>query len=152
MQFGKIAQGDNSVLRDGDMAMLAGGYNYTSVGDMLGKLRAKAAGGNFNDTELKQMRKISEKVQELKGKRVQQLVSPIIQRAKANDLNLLESFDPAQLEEFSGKPSKGDELTTPSISPVAISDETREKRIKFVMDKGHSREEAIAALKEAGKI
>lgn len=47
---------------------------------------------------------------------------------------------------------KTDQLTTPSVSPVAISDETREKRIKFVMDKGHSREEAIAALKEAGKI
>lgn len=50
------------------------------------------------------------------------------------------------------KTQSSSQLTTPSVSPVAISDETREKRIKFIMDKGHSREEAIAALKEAGKI
>ena len=48
---------------------------------------------------------------------------------------------------------KTSQLTTPSISPVAISDETREKRIKFVMDQNNvSREEAIAALQEAGKL
>jgi hypothetical protein len=118
MQFGKIAQGDNSVLRDGDMVMLAGGYNYTSVSDMLGKLRAKAAGGNFNDTELKQMRKISQKVQQLKGERVQQLFSPIIQRAQANNLDLLESVDPAQIEEFSGKSIPDNKLTTTSSTRV----------------------------------
>lgn len=143
MQFGKIAQGDNSVLRDGDMIMLAGGYDYTSVGDMLSKLRAKAAGGNFNDKELKQMRKVSEKVQQLKGERVQQLVSPIIERIKANDLNLLEHFDPAQIEEFT---NKSDESTS------KYSEKEEAGIANYMRVKGLSREEAVSQLRAGGRL
>lgn len=111
MQFAKIAQGDNSVVRDGDMAVLAGSYNYTSPSEMLSKLAAKARGGNFNEQELKQMRAVAERVQQIKGERVQKLVSPIVKRAEASNLNLAETLDPAVVEEFTPKQK---ELTTSS--------------------------------------
>jgi hypothetical protein len=119
MQFAKIAQGDNSVVRDGDMAILAGGYNYTSPAQMITKLAAKAAGGNFNDDELKQMKAVANKVQEIKGRRVQQLMSPVIERAGAAGLNLEESLDPSMIGEFSGK-SQG--LTTGIVKVRRIKD------------------------------
>ena len=119
MQFAKIAQGDNSVVRDGDMAILAGGYNYTSPAQMITKLAAKAAGGNFNNDELKQMKAVADKVQEIKGRRVQQLMSPVIERAGAAGLNLEESLDPSMIGEFSGK-SQG--LTTGIVKVRRIKD------------------------------
>ena len=100
MTFAKIAQGDNSVVRDGDMAILAGGMNYKSPTEMLTKLSAQAGGGRFNSVELENMRKVAAKVQEIKGRRVQQLVSPIVKRADAAGLDLAETIDPAVIEEF----------------------------------------------------
>jgi hypothetical protein len=122
MQFAKIAQGDNSVVRDGDMAILAGGYNYTSPAQMITKLAAKAAGGNFNDDELKQMKAVANKVQEIKGRRVQQLMSPVLQRSSAAGLNIEESLDPAMVSEFSGNPAESQDLTTGIVKVRRISD------------------------------
>ena len=105
MQFAKTAQGDNSVVRDNDMAVLAGGYNYLNPMDMITKLAARARGGNFNDKELKQMKEVAAAVQRIKGQRVQQLMSPILERSKSANLNLNETLDPRMVEEFSGKSS-----------------------------------------------
>jgi hypothetical protein len=100
MQFAKIAQGDNSVVRDGDMAILAGRFNYTSPTEMITKLAARAKGGNFNEQELRQMKAVAERARQIKGERVQRLLSPAILRAQEAGLNLAESIDPAVVEEF----------------------------------------------------
>jgi hypothetical protein len=100
MQFAKIAQGDNSVVRDGDMAVLAGRFNYTSPTEMITKLAARAKGGNFNEQELLQMKTVAERARQIKGERVQRLLSPAILRAQEAGLNLAESIDPAVVEEF----------------------------------------------------
>jgi len=112
MQYAKIAQGDNSVVRDGDMAQLAGRYNYTSVSDMFNKLRAQASGGNFGTVELQAMKEVASLTKQIKGRRVQELMSPIIERAKAHSLNLKESMDPSFVERFSPQEAKI-EVTTP---------------------------------------
>lgn len=103
MLFAKIAQGDNSVVRDGDMAVLAGSYNYTSPSEMISKLAAKARGGNFNEQELKQMKAVAARTQQIKGERVQRLMSPIVKRADEAGLDLTETLDPATVEEFKPK-------------------------------------------------
>lgn len=116
MQYAKIAQGDNSVVRDGDMAQLAGKYNYTSVDDMFNKLKAQAAGGNFGSTELAAMKEVASKTQEIKGRRVKELMSPIIKRTGSAGLDISESLDPAVVKEFGpsdDKALKTEELTTP---------------------------------------
>lgn len=100
MQFAKIAQGDNSVVRDGDMAVLAGRFNYTSPTEMITKLAAKAKGGNFNATELAQMKAVAERARILKGQRVQKLLSPAVTRLSEAGVNLAESIDPSIIEEL----------------------------------------------------
>ena len=120
MQFAKTAQGDNSVVRDGDMAILAGSYNYTSPKEMFSKLMAKAQGGNFNKKELEQMKAVAARVQQIKGQRVSQLLSPIIERTTAADINLAESLDPAVVSEFAGKSPKTGGLTTPGSETIKV--------------------------------
>lgn len=145
MQFAKIAQGDNSVVRDGDMRVLAGGWNYTSPEQMLTKLSAKARGGDFNATELKQMMQVAQLAQKIKGARVQQLVSPIVNRSSAAGLNLDESLDPSVVEEFSNR-NKEAQNTAPN------NDKTERKIQKFMQNNPQvkSREEAIQILTQNG--
>jgi len=108
MQYAKIAQNDNSVVRDGDMAQLAGRYNYTSVSDMFSKLKAQASGGNFGKIELAAMKEIAELTKRIKGDRVKQQLNPIIERASAANLNLSETLDPTFVEQFSDSKSSTD--------------------------------------------
>lgn len=146
MQFAKIAQGDNSVVRDGDMAVLAGRFNYTSPSEMISKLAAKAKGGNFNEQELKQMQVVAERARQIKGERVQKLLSPALARAERAGLELNETIDPSVVEEFSSLGSKQSAQKS-QFSPK------EEMGIQAVMDKnGVSREQAISALRKAGKL
>lgn len=118
MQYAKIAQGDNSVVRDGDMAQLAGRYNYTSVSDMMDKLVAQARGGKFGERELEAMREVAAKTQQIKAQRVNQQLQPIVRRAGSAGLDLSETLDPTLVEEFSaaGLPSSQAGLTTQSAT------------------------------------
>jgi hypothetical protein len=115
MQYAKIAQGDNSVVRDGDMAQLAGRYNYTSVGDMFNKLKARASGGNFGSIELAAMKEVAALTKKIKERRVKELMSPIIKRTGAAGLDITESLDPAMVERF-GPSDEKQGLTTPPAS------------------------------------
>jgi hypothetical protein len=77
--------------------------NYTSPSEMISKLAARARGGNFNATELQAMQAITKRVQEIKGHRVQQLLTPIMKRSDAAGLDLSETLDPRMVEEFQGR-------------------------------------------------
>lgn len=101
MMYAKIAQGDNSVVRESDMKNLAGSYNYTSPSEMIAKLSAKAAGGTFTSQELQQMREVANLVERVKAGQVQQIINPIKTRIENYGLNAAESIDPAMLQEFS---------------------------------------------------
>lgn len=110
MIYAKIAQGDNSVVRESDMKNLAGSYNYASASEMFQKLRSKAQGGNFTPVELEQMKSIAKLIGDTKAKHVKSLLVPIEARFKNYDLPVEESIDPALIREFSATPAAG--LTT----------------------------------------
>lgn len=121
MMYAKIAQGDNSVVRESDMKNLAGSYNYTSPSEMFAKLAAKAEGGNFTTTELQQMKGVANLIEKVKGKQVQNLVNPIRNRIEGAGLNAAEIIDPSVLEEFSQQ--KQQESTT--IPKSAVPEKVR---------------------------
>lgn len=152
MQYAKIAQGDNSVVRDGDMAQLAGRYNYTSPKEMITKLAAKASGGNFNASELKQMREISQLTKGIKAKRIGKLLSPVVKRSEAHGFDLAEVVDPSIVEEFS-KPEfglAGEEKSQGGKSPYSPQEEAGISA--FMQAKGISRDEAVSKLKAGGRL
>lgn len=126
MLYAKIAQGDNSVVRESDMRNLAGSYNYTSPEDMFSKLAAKASGGNFNESELQQMKKIATLIQNVKAKHVQEQLSPIQSRIEGHKLNPNEIIDPGIMREFSGGVAPK-ETTIPSGNKIRIIDTTTGK-------------------------
>lgn len=118
MIYAKIAQGDNSVVRESDMKNLAGSFNYTSASEMVNKLSAKAQGGNFTPLELNQMKEISKLIQNIKAKHVQQQLSPIQARITNHGLTPEESIDPAILREFQS--NKAPESTTISKKSISL--------------------------------
>lgn len=101
MLYAKIAQGDNSVVRESDMKNLAGSYNYSSPSEMFSKLSAKAAGGNFNTQELKQMKNIATLIQKIKAKHIKEQLAPIQSRMKKYNLDPDEIISPEMTREFS---------------------------------------------------
>lgn len=102
MKFAKEAQGDTSVVRDGDMRVLAGGYNFLSPSQMITKLAAKAQGGDFNKQELQQMKKVVEMGIGARRKRLQQQASPIFSRIQKSGMDESIFFDPTLASEFRG--------------------------------------------------
>lgn len=119
MVYAKIAQGDNSVVRESDMANLAGRFNYSSPSEMISKLSAKAKGAGFTTQELQQMRQIAEVIKQTKAKQVQSQLRPIEARFEKYGLNPDESLDPAvrrELLEAKTMEPKSSGLTTNSSS------------------------------------
>lgn len=100
MMYAKIAQGDNSVVRESDMKNLAGGMNYSSPSEMIAKLAAKAKGATFTDRELQQMKQIAGVIEATKAKHIKQQLAPIETRFKNYGLNPAESIDPSILREM----------------------------------------------------
>jgi len=112
MLYAKIAQGDNSVVRESDMRNLAGQFNYTSPSEMIAKLSAKAAGGNFSISELSQMKGVATLIQKIKERQVRSQVDPIRERIGKHGLNSNEIISPDILREFSDE--SGEKSTTVS--------------------------------------
>jgi hypothetical protein len=110
MNYAKVAQGDDSVVRSEDMKVLAGSLGYTSPSEMLSKIAARAEGSPFSGAELQMMSKVVDTIISVKKKALQQLVSPLRKRAEANDYDLSESIDPSLLEEI--------ETTNQELSPA----------------------------------
>lgn len=117
MMYAKIAQGDNSVVRESDMKNLAGSLNYSSPSEMISKLASKAKGAEFTPTELKQMRQVAEVIEKAKAGHIQEQLNPIKTRFEKYGLNPAESIDPSLLREMdslSSEKSQTPELTTVS--------------------------------------
>jgi hypothetical protein len=147
MKFAKEAQGDTSVVRDGDMRILAGGYNFLSPEQMITKLAAKAQGGDFNETELQQMKRVVQMGISARQKRIQQQASPIFSRIQKSKMDESIFFDPTLASELKGT---GQEQATTSTQ---VYTPQQEAGIKAYADsKGISREEAISRLKTAKRL
>lgn len=79
-KYGKLAQGDESVLREGDIKNLAGGTDFTNY---INKLEGRLKGEQFTTRDLEEMKKVVEAVKRVKKEKVyQRHVKPI--RAWAN--------------------------------------------------------------------
>jgi hypothetical protein len=133
MMYAKIAQGDNSVVRESDMKNLAGSYNYASPSEMFAKLAAKAEGGNFTANELQQMKQVANLIEKVKGQQVRRLVNPISQRIKGANLNSDEIIDRTILDEFGQDDTTSSNSTT--IPKSAIPEKVRIKNLKTGQEK-----------------
>ncbi len=100
MMYAKIAQGDNSVVRESDMKNLAGSLNYSSPAEMISKLAAKAKGAEFTPLEIQQMKQVADVIERTKAKHIQQQLVPIQTRFEKYGLNPAESIDPSIIREM----------------------------------------------------
>lgn len=100
MQYAKLAQGDDSVVRSSDMQALAGGLNYASPYALLNKFAAKAEGSSFTKDELVEMKKVIDTVRKVKKEQLQQRLNPIKLDAERGGYDLDQSISPDIMEEI----------------------------------------------------
>lgn len=100
MQYAKLAQGDDSVVRSSDMQALAGGLNYASPYALLNKFAAKAEGSPFTKDELLEMRKVIDTIRKVKKQQLQQRLDPIKLDAERGGYDLDQSISPDIIDEI----------------------------------------------------
>jgi hypothetical protein len=100
MQYAKLAQGDDSVVRSSDMQALAGGLNYSSPYALLNKFAAKAEGSPFTKDELVEMKKVIDTIRKVKKEQLQQRLDPIKLDAQRGGYDLDQSISPDIMEEI----------------------------------------------------
>jgi len=116
MRYAKIAQGDDSVVRNEDMKVLAGRFDVSDPWEMFEKLKARARGGEFTISELQAMLDVVKQTEAIKRKYIaQNYLDSIKLRAKKHDYNLAESL-PYELVK---------ELESEELSPM---DQIRKKQ------------------------
>jgi hypothetical protein len=116
MQYAKLAQGDDSVVRSSDMQALAGGLNYSSPYALLNKFAAKAEGSSFTKDELIEMKKVIETVRKVKKEQLQQRLDPIKLDAERGGYDLDQSISPDIMEEIY------------SPEPLSIADKAKRRQ------------------------
>lgn len=100
MQYARLAQGDDSVVRSSDMQVLAGGLNYSSPYALLNKFVSQAKGSPFTRDELLVMKKVVETIRKVKKQQLQQRLNPIILDAQRGGYDLDQSISPDIVEEI----------------------------------------------------
>jgi hypothetical protein len=110
MNYAKVAQGDDSVVRSEDMKVLAGSMGFASPSEMLSKIASRAQGSPFSPAELQMMGKVVDTIISIKKSNLRQQISPLRKRAEANNYDLSESIDPNLLQEIEA----GDEQLSPA--------------------------------------
>jgi hypothetical protein len=110
MNYAKVAQGDDSVVRSEDMKVLAGSMGFASPSEMLSKIASRAQGSPFSPAELQMMSKVVDTIISIKKSNLRQQISPLRKRAEANNYDLSESIDPNLLQEIEA----GDEQLSPA--------------------------------------
>jgi hypothetical protein len=109
MQYAKIAQGDDSVVRSSDMQALAGGLNLSPEA-LYNKVFSKVKGQAFTKNELLEMKKVLDIIRKVKKQQVQSRINPIILDAQRGNYDIAQSIDSSLLEEiYSKEPMSLDE-------------------------------------------
>lgn len=116
MQYAKLAQGDDSVVRSSDMQALAGGLNYSSPYALLNKFAAKAEGSPFTKDELVEMKKVIDTIRKVKKQQLQQRLDPIKLDAQRGGYDLDQSISPDIMEEIY------------SPEPMSIADKAKRRQ------------------------
>lgn len=100
MQYAKLAQGDDSVVRSSDMQALAGSLDYSSPYALLNKFAAKAEGSSFTRGELVEMKKVVDTIRRVKKQQIQQRLDPIKLDAERGGYDLDQSISPEVIDEI----------------------------------------------------
>jgi hypothetical protein len=109
MQYAKIAQGDDSVVRSSDMQALAGSLNLRPAA-LLSKVFSKVQGQAFTKNELMEMKKVLDIIRKVKKEQLQSRINPIILDAQRGNYDISQSIDSSLLEEiYSKEPMSLDE-------------------------------------------
>jgi hypothetical protein len=109
MQYAKIAQGDDSVVRSSDMQALAGSLNLRPTA-LLSKVFSKVQGQAFTKNELMEMKKVLDIIRKVKKEQIQSRINPIILDAQRGNYDISQSIDSSLLEEiYSKEPMSLDE-------------------------------------------
>lgn len=91
MGYFKSAQGDDSVVKSEDMKVLLGGFDATSVRDMLKKIESKLQGSPVSDIELGQMLQVIKRIEDIKKRTLNtEYVIPIEKAADKFGYDLIE--------------------------------------------------------------
>jgi hypothetical protein len=109
MNYAKLAQGDDSVVRSEDMKVLAGNLNYSSPTELLRSFEARTKGTPFTNAELQRMSTVVDTIAKIKKNQLKPLLNPIVTRAQSNNYNLAESLDPAFIDEVYNEPPTAEE-------------------------------------------
>lgn len=86
MSYAKTAQQDDSVVRESDMKVLAGGINYGSLGSLLQKFQAKTEGSSFSPSELKAFKAVMNTIRNIQSKELQKSLNPINKKAEQSGI------------------------------------------------------------------
>lgn len=104
MGYAKTAQKDNSVVRESDMKVLAGGTNYGSLGALVDKFRAKTKGAVFTPAELKEFKAVMKTIADIKRSEIKESLNPILKKAEKSDLDASYLIDSNVLNDIYNQP------------------------------------------------
>jgi hypothetical protein len=137
--FGKTAQGDDSVLRDSDMRVLAGQLGY-SPSELLSKGENLFKGVSFTDAQLRGMMKVAKRIEEIKKAEIgRDYIQPMKAQAEKYGYDLKESISPDLLKEFEPK--------EPELSPMQRI-ELKQKQISDRLEQLRQREAELMSKKQ----
>lgn len=137
--FGKVAQGDDSVLRDSDMKVLAGQLGY-SPSELLSRGANLFKGVTFTDAQLEGMLKVAKRIEELKKVEVgRDYIQPMKAQAEKYGYDLKETISPDLLKEFEPK-----EVELSPMEKIAA----KQKQISDRLEQLRKREAELTSKKE----
>lgn len=127
MGYFKSAQGDDSVVKSEDMKVLLGGFNATSVRDMLKKIESKLQGSPVSDIELSQMLKVIKRIEDIKKRTLdREYLTPIESAAKKFNYDLIEVSPEFRQEVKNYEPSLQEQKIIKAKRRKEIDDRVKE--------------------------
>ena len=100
MGYAKTAQQDASVVRESDMKVLSGGYNFGNLGSLLDKFAAKGQGSDFSKRELQEFKAVMKTIRDVKRNDLRQKLSPIMKTIESADIPVDMVLDPTFVGEI----------------------------------------------------
>jgi hypothetical protein len=99
VSYAKQAQGDESVLRESDIKVLAGGTDYGNLGKLISKYSAKVAGSDFSPQELREFAAVIRTIRDIKKKEFQGRLNPILKTAQDSEIDVSALIDPELIKD-----------------------------------------------------
>lgn len=100
MGYAKAAQQDSSVVRESDMRVLSGGYNFGDLGSLVSKFAAKAQGSDFSKAELEEFKAVMKTIRDIKRSELKQRLTPIMRTIQTAEIPVDTVFDPEFVDDI----------------------------------------------------